>query len=94
MVLSAVFATYMPFCAAPIHPTAPPTEAQRQLPQLWNQPAGIESADLFNGPWGSKYAPDASVVVVRVPPGPPSVRVTPLMPMSPASNTPLSLQSA
>ncbi len=58
LALPTVFATYMPFCAAPVHPTAAPVEARREMAELWRQPSNVASADVVYGPWGREHAPD------------------------------------
>jgi hypothetical protein len=51
-----LLAIYMPFCAAKIQPTVPPSEAP--IAELWERPGDIASRDLFYGPWGRERAPD------------------------------------
>lgn len=58
MTVGAIFATYMPFCPAPVHPTQGPAEAQRELAQLWRDPGDVAAADVVYGPWGRALAPD------------------------------------
>ena len=33
---------------------------------MWQEPRDLESRDLFNGPWGRKYAPDPNAVYAFV----------------------------
>ena len=56
VIMPAIFAVYMPFCAASVRPTTQPSKAP--LASLWKQPENIEGRDLFNGPWPVKRAPD------------------------------------
>jgi hypothetical protein len=57
-----IVATYMPFCAPEVRPTAPPGVASARLAELWREPRAMESADLFYGPWGHDQAPNAEAV--------------------------------
>jgi hypothetical protein len=59
MTWSVVVATYMPFCAAPIHSTMAPDAAQEHMAELWQAPEKLDSQDLFYGPWGKERAPNA-----------------------------------
>ncbi|HYM23621.1 MAG TPA: hypothetical protein VEU08_10440 [Vicinamibacterales bacterium] len=59
LVTSAVFATYMPFCAPAIRSTMPPADVQKHLSELWEAPGDdLSSRNLVFGPWGKEYAPD------------------------------------
>ena len=49
--------TYTPFLAPPVRPTALPEVAKLEMAQLW-RPVDVASADTFNGPWGTAFAPD------------------------------------
>jgi hypothetical protein len=51
----AVLAVYLPFCAAEIKTVAPSGKAPVSL---WQEPANLESRDLFAGPWGLERSPD------------------------------------
>jgi hypothetical protein len=51
--------TYTPFLAPPVRPTVPPELANLKMAEMW-RPIDVASADLFYGPWGAAFAPDAS----------------------------------
>jgi hypothetical protein len=53
-----VLAVYMPFCTPPVKPTMDPWDAPLQ--SLWRNPHDLEERDLFYGPWGREFAPDAA----------------------------------
>jgi len=54
---SGVLAIYVPTCVPPaVLPTVPAGDAR--IAELWEQPADLESQDLFYGPWGPERAPD------------------------------------
>src|SRR5439155_21649687 len=53
----ALFATYMPFCAPAVQPTAPAQAAEQHMAELW-EPRDLSHFDVFNGPWGAEGAPD------------------------------------
>lgn len=55
----AIVAIYLPFCAAEIRMTTPSGQAPVSL---WREPAALERADVFAGPWGSERAPDPEAV--------------------------------
>ncbi|HZP47353.1 MAG TPA: hypothetical protein VFB07_02380 [Vicinamibacterales bacterium] len=55
LLLSPLFAAYMPFCTPQIRPTMQPWEAP--LASLWSLPRDAAARDLFNGPWGTARAP-------------------------------------
>jgi hypothetical protein len=46
-------------CAVAIHPTVSSEMATSRMAELWERPAGVSTADLLNGPWGTEHAPDA-----------------------------------
>jgi hypothetical protein len=53
-----VLGVFMPMCPAPaVQPTAPPDRID--VSELWTPPVDLAAADLFYGPWGVDYAPDA-----------------------------------
>jgi hypothetical protein len=64
--LPAVFAVYMPTCAAPVRPTMTPSEAP--LAELWQSPDDLAARDLYNGPWGGAHAPDPGATYTFVAP--------------------------
>jgi hypothetical protein len=66
VVFSLVIATYFPFCAPAVRPTAAPEKAAQEMAELWQEPAHLESADLYDGPWGAEHAPDARAVYTFV----------------------------
>ena len=58
---SLIVAVYMPFCGPlDVKPTAPKSEAQQRMHELWTAPADVASEDMTYGPWGKKDAPDAA----------------------------------
>jgi hypothetical protein len=59
-IVPALFAIYVPTCAAPIKPTVPPQQAN--MAELWQNPTDIASRDLYGGAWGADRAPDPKVV--------------------------------
>ncbi len=61
LVSSAFFAVYTPFCGPfEVKATAPKSEAERLMPELWSAPADVAAQDMVYGPWGKAYAPDAT----------------------------------
>jgi hypothetical protein len=54
--LPALFALYLPFCAAEIRPVVYPLDGP--VRSLWEPPADLAAQDLFNGPWGAAHAPN------------------------------------
>ena len=56
VVLPAVMAMYLPFCAAEVRRTMRPDDAP--LAGLWREPEDLGERDTFNGPWGASRAPD------------------------------------
>jgi hypothetical protein len=63
VIAPAIFAVYMPMCAAKVQPTTTPWQAH--MSELW-RPADVADADFFYGPWGPERAPDASAVYTLV----------------------------
>jgi hypothetical protein len=57
-----IVAMYMPFCTPAVAPTNSAAEAQKHMAELWREPENLARADLFNGPWGTDYAPDAKAL--------------------------------
>ena len=57
----AAAATYMSFCSPPIRPSVSADQAQRLMPQLWEQPSE-RARDMAFGPWGREHAPRRSDV--------------------------------
>jgi hypothetical protein len=55
-IVPAVFAVYIPMCAATVRPTVPSGNAP--ITQLWEKPVDLETRDLYYGPWGPERAPD------------------------------------
>jgi hypothetical protein len=47
-------------CAATIRSTAKTPIGPEQLAELWAPPRDIRAQDLYNGPWGREFAPDAN----------------------------------
>lgn len=47
-------------CAPPIRSTAAAPLTDNQLAELWQNPDDLRTRDLFWGPWGQRYAPDAA----------------------------------
>ena len=64
VIAPALFAVYMPMCAARVQPTAAPWQAP--MSEFWRQPLDVADADLFYGPWGPERAPDPSAVYTFV----------------------------
>ena len=65
VMMSALFAVYMPTCATPqVRPTVP--QSQARIAELWQQPDDVASRDLFYGPFGEEQAPDASATYTFV----------------------------
>jgi hypothetical protein len=62
--LPVVFAIYIPTCAKPIKPTVEPKDVK--MSELWEEPTDLESRNLYEGPWGSKRAPDPTAVYTYV----------------------------
>jgi hypothetical protein len=60
----AIFAVYMPMCAARVQPAQAPWDAH--MTELWRRPADVADGDLFYGPWGPERAPDPSAVYTFV----------------------------
>jgi hypothetical protein len=65
-VVSATFFSSLEFCAPAVKPFMPRDGSQPQLSDFWQEPHDLESRDLFNGPWGRKYAPDPDAVYTFV----------------------------
>jgi hypothetical protein len=63
IVVPALLAVYMPFCAATIRP-ATPSDAPKA--SLWEEPTDVAGRDLLNGPWGLERAPDPEAVYTLV----------------------------
>jgi hypothetical protein len=63
IVLPALLAVHLPFCATDIRPTVPSGKAPVRL---WSEPAGLAERDLFVGPWGLERAPDPAAVYTLV----------------------------
>jgi hypothetical protein len=40
--------------------TAPRSEAERRMHELWEPPAAVAAQDMVYGPWGKAHAPDAA----------------------------------
>jgi hypothetical protein len=66
IVAPTIFATYMPFCAPAVRPTAAPELAQKEMAELWREPHDLGSSDIFYGPWGVERAPDPELVYTFV----------------------------
>lgn len=64
VMMPAVLAVYLPFCAAAVRPTTQPQEAP--LASLWQRPDNLEARDLFNGPWPIRRAPDPDATYTLV----------------------------
>jgi hypothetical protein len=65
LVMSVVFAVYIPTCGTPkVMPSVSPSEAH--MAELWQRPDDLASRDLFYGPWGEKLAPDAQTAFTFV----------------------------
>jgi hypothetical protein len=47
-------------CAPPIRSTATSPLGQSELAEFWQNPDDLRARDLFWGPWGRRYAPNAS----------------------------------
>ena len=60
--LSATFFASFEFCAPAVKPFMPLDGSQPRLDQLWDAPADVAAVDTFDGPWGSKLAPDSHAV--------------------------------
>ena len=59
-------AANIPFIIVSIRPTVSSAIAEQQMAQLWREPASIETADLFNGPWvGAAPNPNAIYAFVK-----------------------------
>ena len=52
-------------CVRAKRPVLQPT-AVPQAGTLWTEPTDLERRDLFNGPWGTRYAPDPQAVYTLV----------------------------
>jgi hypothetical protein len=61
-------AANVPFIVVSIRPTVTPAVAEQHMAELWREPAGIATADLFNGPWGAGNAPDPNATYSFVKP--------------------------
>ena len=61
-------AANVPFLVVAIRPTVAPAVAEQRMAELWREPAAIETADLFNGPWGAANAPDPNAIYTFVKP--------------------------
>jgi len=55
-IVPAVFALYVPMCAAHVRPSVPASDAH--MAQLWERPVDLSARDLYYGPWGPERAPD------------------------------------
>jgi hypothetical protein len=55
-IMPAIFAVYLPMCTPRITPNQRPSEAP--MGQLWEKPLGLETRDLYYGPWGVEHVPD------------------------------------
>ena len=69
MRIAAVGATFfasLEFCAPAVKPFLPRDGSPTHLSQFWVEPRDIASADLLNGPWGRRYAPDPHAVYTFV----------------------------
>ncbi len=58
MMVPAMLAMYLPFCAAEVRPILAPPAAPPA--SLWQEPTDLADRDVFYGPWGPERAPDPS----------------------------------